>query len=356
MNKTSVFLAIALGIALVSACFSCASIQRDIAYEAIPGEDAADLNRIELDLVRLRAIPDLKSLAAVRAALREISKAPNTDPLFQARISALDADASLLADSRSEALKKLAESKTHYQGDEIALLVESRLQQNPEKRLALLEAAIAKADVSDRLKAEKASLLLEGGAYREALALFDASLPRLPAEYSLLYSPERDKAYALRDMDGKLKDSSAAYLNANPLSLLGMVIITQQETPLLDWFTGGTSWAPGVLFERLKGAGWFSDQGAKPDSTGRRKDAALFIWQLLARGKSAMLGKYSTRYASSAVSPVPDAAYGLPWFDGALGLVEEGIMNLPDGKNFKPEEEITGLDFFSALDGAMKFR
>ncbi len=356
MKTMSIFLRLIPAVFIACFLFSCASIQRDIAYESLPGAKAEDLGRLELELVRLRANPDAKALAAARSNLEELAKTPNTDPLYRARLFALDSEAALLAGKPNEAEKKLAQSRAQYPGDELALLVESRLEPSPEKKLALLEAAIAKADISDRLTAEKAAILLETGNYRQALALFDASLPRLPAEYLLLFSPFRDKAYALRDLDGKIAGSSAAYLSAKPLSLIGMVIVTQQETALLDWFTGGATWAPGVLFERLKGAGWFSDQASKPESTGTRKDAALFLWQLLSRGKSEMLKRYSARYASSAASPVPDVAYGKAWFDATLGIVEEGIMNLPDGKNFIPEEEISGLDFFAALSAAAKFK
>jgi hypothetical protein len=46
---------------------------------------------------------------------------------------------------------------------------------------------------------------------------------------------------------------------------------------------------------------------------------------------------------------VPDVAVEEPWFDAVLGVVEREIMDLPDGTNFRPDGEVSGLEYLSIL-------
>jgi hypothetical protein len=88
-----------------------------------------------------------------------------------------------------------------------------------------------------------------------------------------------------------------------------------------------------------------------------RADAALFIWKLLASRKEspALLSKYTQKYSGrpGASSPVPDVPLGSPYFDAVLGCVEMEIMNLPDGKNFMPDDPVSGAMFYQALAAAL---
>jgi len=343
-------------IGLVLLLGSCASIQTDIRYDTVPGISGEELQLIELRLVDLRANPNAQELAAIRSDLQQRSKAPLSEPLFSARLQALIADAALLAGNRREAEAAVRTAKAAYAGDELSLLAELRLLEDLSSQLELAESAIRSADSSFRLRAELGSLLLKAGRYREALAAFDSALPKLPPEYSVLYQGERDKVFALRDSGSSVEEASALHLTPQPISLLGMLIVVQQESSLLEWFTGGANWSPGVIFERAKAANWFSDPSAKGDSFAKRQDAALLIWNLLGRGQSAALNKYSVRYAARGVSPIPDVPYGHPAFDAILGLVEEEVMNLPDGRHFKPDDTVSGLEFFGIMTAAIKFR
>lgn len=341
---------------LVAMGSGCASIQTDIRYDTEPGATNEELLLIESQLVRLRASPNQEILANYRSRLQELRRIPGSDPLHRARLEGLAAEAFLQSGNRREAETRVRDGKAQYAGDELVLLAEARLQADNAARLHLLEQAIRTADSSFRLRAELGSTLLAVGRYRESLAAFDSALPRLPEEYSLLYQPERDKAWALRDADMSVQAASATYLTAQPISLLGMLVVIQQESSLMEWFTGGANWSPGVIFERGKAAGWFIDEGRPAASQATRKDAALLLWSLLARGQTQMLQRYSRRYAARASSPVPDVAFGTAWFDAVLGMVEENIMQLPDGRNFKPDETLSGLEFFGIMTAAARYR
>lgn len=342
----------ALGLLLAS----CASIQTDIRYDGQGGSVAENLADLERELVSLRASPDTARLAAARASLTELGRNPSSDQSWKARLLALDAYAALLSGDKPGAARKAAEALAAYPGDELAAVVKARLEPRDEARLALLQEAMQVADGSSRLRAEYGSTLSSLGRFRDALAAFDAALPFLPEEYGFLFAAERDRAWALRDAEQAPAKASAAYLNPSPIPLVGMIALAAQETTALDWFTGGAAWDQGVLFERLKAAGWFADAAAAARSPSTRKDAALFLWSLMARGDARIKARYTARYATRGTSPIPDIAYGSPWFDGVMGTVEEGIMALVDGKRFDPDAPASGLDFFSWLLAAAAWR
>lgn len=360
--KTPVYalvLAVA-GMAIAAGLSSCATIQRDVLYDAPGAADAqasaTELRAIELDLVRSRAVPGSVDVAAERRRLAELLAVPSSDAMRQARILALSAEAALQAGERQTAARRLDESRAAYGGDEIASIVASRLAKTPDERLAILQKAIAVADEAYRIKAELGSVLLAAGKPREALAAFDAALPFLDEAYTTLYGEQRQKAWALRDSGPTLDSGISVYMTRSPIPLVGMAAVAQAESNALDRITGGASWAPGVLFERLRAAGWYVNTGAQPGAAATRKDAALFLWMLMARGDRRMAIRYTERYAAKATSPVPDVPYDSPYFDAVLGVVEEGIMTLVDGRNFDPDIPVTGLDFYGWLLAAAAWR
>ena len=343
-------------LAVAAFVVSCATVQRDILYEAPVGEEPAELVEIESELVLFRAKSGSQDLRAIRSRIAELLAVPSSDSSRTARLYALSAEAALLAGDRSAAARRLSDSAAAYGGDEVAAVVASRLLTKDEDRLDALRKADLVAEAGYRIKAELGSALLASGDFRGALSAFDASLPFLDDSYGLLYGEDRQRAYALRDAEAAPRADSAAYLTKAPITLAGMAVVTQSETNELDYITGGATWATGVLFDRLKASSWYADSSARPSAPATRKDAALFLWRLMARGDNRMVVRYTERYASRATSPVPDLPYGSPYFDAVLGVVEEGIMSLTDGRNFEGDAPASGLDFYGWLMAAVAWR
>lgn len=358
MRSLSAAAAMAAALIAGVALSSCATIQRDVLYESSADAQsvASELRALELDLVRSRAVPGSADIAADRRRLAALAAMPSGDAARTARILALSAEAALQAGEWQTAARRLEEARAAYGGDELAAVVASRLAKTPEERLAILQKALAVADEGYRVRAELGSVLLASGKPREALAAFDASLPFLDEAYTTLYGAQRDKAWALRDSAAAPVAGISAYLTRDPIPLVGMAAVAQAETNALDRITGGASWAPGVLFERLRSAGWYAASGALPSSPATRKDAALFLWMLMSRGDTRIATRYTARYAARAESPVPDVPYGSPYFDAVLGVVEEGIIALVDGRVFDPDAPATGLDFYGWLLAAAAWR
>ncbi len=334
---------------LAAALVGCKSVQSDLAVERLPEHAFAALDGYESELVLLEAEPSPDALARLRGRMSAAASQPVLERTFASRLAALTGRAALLAGDRASAEKDLKKALSLNPGDELARVLEARLERNAAKRLELLEAALAASDGQKRLQAEKGRLLASSGRYAEALAAFDASLPFLPEAYERAFGAERRRALALRDASGSAK-GGGSLLSDRKLTLESMAALAQEESPLVDFLTGGKTWASGVLFERLRGGGYFPDPSAPGSAVVRRGDAAFFLWRLVANRKNdrTLLVRYSARYGSrpDPVSPVPDVPLVSPWFDAVLGCVEREIMELPDGRRFFPEDPVTGLEFY----------
>ena len=177
---------------------SCKTIQSDLTVERLPADAFAVLDLWEGELVLLEAEPDGQALDSLRGRLAEAAARPVLERSWSARLSALAGRAALLAQDRAAAERELRKALSLNPADELARVLEVRLERSPEKRKAALEAALPAAETRFRLLAEQGRLLLAEGRYAEALAAFDASLPFLPEPYERAFGAERRRALALR--------------------------------------------------------------------------------------------------------------------------------------------------------------
>jgi hypothetical protein len=127
-----------------------------------------------------------------------------------------------------------------------------------------------------------------------------------------------------------------------------MVERTFAETRFLSALTTDPSPSFTNQLAAVKAAGLLLDPAVKPETVASRKDVAFFLWGIVARLEhdTRLLTAYRTRYTAS---PVPDVPIDAPWFDAALGVVEQEIMDLRDGVHFQPDAPFTGLELLAAL-------
>ncbi len=337
----------------------CATIQQDSFVGTAADADFARLVLLSDRAAELRAqaaeagAADAADLAAAIAEARaDAASLKSSQPLnesYRAKLAAIAGDLALLGADRNAAQAALAEAQAARSGEERVFLLRSRLAKKEAEAEAALADGIAKADSSFVLKAELGALRAKQGRYREALALLDEALPRLSESERGLYRGSRELALSLRDAEDAPK-GAAAYASADPVSLLGLAVIAQESTDLLDYLTGAKAWAPGPLFARLAGSGLFGPGDLKSSDPATRARLAYFLWNLEAVREEdrSLLTMYSVRYALGALGPVPDAPPGSWFFDAALGCVEREILSLPDGIHFRPEETVSGAEALKA--------
>jgi hypothetical protein len=351
--------------ALVAALLAagCASVQRDVLVGTAAEADFARLAALADEAATLRAKiagvaaqaagvtspDDDAALAAARSEAASLKLAQPLNETYRARLAAISGDLALLASDRAAAQASLAEAQSARADEERVFLLRSRLAKKEADAEAALTEGIAKAASSSLLKAELGALRCRQGRYREALAALDEALPRLGEAERALYAPARELALSLKDAEDAPK-GAAAYAAADPVSLLGLAVIAQEGTDLLDYLTGAKAWAPGPLFSRLAGSGLFGPGQPKSSDPATRARTAFFLWNLLAAREddTSILSAYSGRYAAGKLGPVPDAPPGSWFFDAALGCVEREILSLPDGIHFRPEDPVSGAEALKA--------
>jgi hypothetical protein len=120
------------------------------------------------------------------------------------------------------------------------------------------------------------------------------------------------------------------------------------QTHLLAALASSTTSTYAAALPALTAEGLLLDSSIKPEAPALRKIVAFFLWGIVARSDHdpKLLTRYRQKYV---VSPVADVPVDAPWFDAVLGTVEREIMDLPDGKNFKPDELVTGLEYLGML-------
>ncbi|AGT45191.1 hypothetical protein [Treponema pedis] len=338
--------------------FSCSTMKQtqDAIYSGSTKTDnILIIEQIEKDIIKQYA--EIKSggntdlSAKIKADLDILLAVPSTDSEYKAKLYALYADYFILKKDKSAAKKMLKNAENNNPYEEYVHLAASRLILKNEERKHYLENAINQKSNSYRLICELGFVFYLMEDYTNALVNFDASLDFLPEEYTLLYGAERDYCRKFYKVDSDIKKETARILERSKILLSDMTALTQGETNALDFITGTNAWKVLMLAERLKAAGWYAADADIAKDYARRKDAALFLWHLIAGNDTELLSKYSRKY-SGKKSPVKDVDSDGIYFDSVLGTVEEDVIPLVDGNKFNPEGFVSGLEFYNWLKKA----
>ena len=336
---------------------ACESVPTDVVVTTTGNPQTTVFASYEGRLVELEIAPNAKDLALLRAELEKAAARPGLSRRVLARADALRAEAAFLAKDLP-ATRALATSAAAFSDSgEGAWRMRAALEQDRTRRLALLEQGIARADAPSRLLCERGRELLAAGRYAEAAQDLDEGLRGLAPKYGTIYGAERDKALSLaragRNGGTAPRANTEAGLDA-PLTLRTMVERTLSETRFLSALSSDP--APGfeAILPAVKAAGLLLDPGVPPETRLSRKQVAYFLWGIAARltHDPKLLTSYRSKYAASPVADVPIDA---PWFDAAIGVVEQEVMDLADGVHFRPDAPVTGVEYLGMLE-AMKNR
>jgi len=342
----------AAAVPLALACLlaaGCQSVPRDVIGETPGAEEIAGLDAYGVRLAGLSLNPDAVGLAALRGELEAIAARPGLGRRLVARVDGLRAEGALLAGDAALARALAGRAASLTDGEEGIWRVRAMLEPDASRRLALLEEGIAKADAPARLLCERGRLLLASGRYAEAAQDLDEGLRGVATGYRALYETDRDRALVLAraGVDAFGPGTAIADLGA-ALTVRVMIERTFGETRFLSALT--TEANPGFAagLAAVKDAGLLLDPAGNPEAVAGRRHVAFFLWGIVARLERdpRLLTAYRTKYTASPVADVPIDA---PWFDAALGVVEQEIMDLPDGVHFQPDAQVTGLDFLAML-------
>ncbi len=351
-------IALIISLIILSVLSSCSTLgKEDKVYSSKTVIDnIRTAEQIEKEIIAQYKEKNAVKIAKIKKDLDKLIKQESSDFDFLATVNALYADYFLLTQNRLNAKKRLDTAKT-YSENELVIAVSARLIKTTEERISFLKNHIEKNTNYYRLKAELGNAYYEAEDYTNALVAFDAALDFLPEEYTKLYSGKREFCKNFYKVDSDINRSSAEILKKDKILLYEMTALTQDNTTALDFITGTEKWKPLMLAEKLKANGWYADAGDLKREHADRQSVALFLWHLIAGNNTEKLSKYSRRYeARGGKSPIKDVELDGVYFDAILGTVEEDIIPLIDGLEFKPTHPVSGLEFYNWLKKADSVR
>lgn len=295
------------------------------------------------------------------------------EPAVQAHLQAMDGLLYYMENKTKKAQDFYKEAVSNQQNDAYVLLLGIRLEKNQDSSLSKMEEILEYDGSNGIIMLEKGKLLYQKSQYDKAIAAIDDAFlsfdNKNQPQYRKTYSQFRESVWKLYSagIDSASTGSIKTVDLSKPLNKDSMLKITYENTKLLEDFTGGTKINNNELTKKLTAYGIFSaaiDENNKNNSANEiltanaitRIIAARYIWNLyvVKKGKPELLTRYSTRYAKLAnpKSPISDVTISDKDFDAVLGVVENEIMDLPDGKSFFPNDILTGLDFIEIIKKA----
>ena len=333
---------------------SCATLQEDQMVATPDDVLESELVTLEKRIIPLDTDPSEKKIEDVKAYAQSLEERPVQDAVFSARLAAWSGRLYLLDGNEKQARIRLEKATSLSPGEASAAVLASRLETDPAAKLSQLEAAARLSDEPGLIILEQALVHYGLNEYREAVASFDEGLNLLPSYYGDTYSPLREQAWKLVNLDKETPSATALLAAKDEITWAEALELTQSETPLLDFLTGGDSWSAEKLFPAAISRGLLpSPEVMKLDPGTRvvRGTAAWYLWHLnsVYRSQPGLLIMYTSVMFAEDKSPIDDVPITAPWFDSVLGCVEWEFMTLADGKNFIPWQAVSGADFLLML-------
>ena len=365
--KKLLFLFIALTITL----FSCATLQEDIYISSEDNQyiyssiEYYENSYIQIDSAKALGqdvSSDVKNLLSQLNAY--INSTNLAEPVLIARLTALKGLLLAMNKNRGEALKCYNEAKSLQSSDRYVHVLAMNLEKSLQDKMNYADNYLKSDAENPLMLLEKSKLLLSSGDYKNAVALMDDAFVIFSKEnlevYNEVYSQLREYAWNLYTISS---DSEQKLDNINlneKVDLNLMVNLTLKNTSLLDNYKSSSNVQTKKMIEILTAEHYFNSPLDYYGSNGSfeellqseyitRRYCARFFWNIFVKneGNQALLTKYSERYKKSSrtKSPIDDIRLENPDFDAILGVVENEIMELPDGKNFLPDESISVMDY-----------
>lgn len=309
---------------------------------------------------------DAEEVESFHQDIADKASQSHLEPIVKAHITAIDGLLYLLEGKKKKAENAYMDAKAVTGGDDYVMLLASKLQKTEKDSLSFCDEILSVDANNSIITMAKGVLLYNAGEYDKAVALIDQAFIQFDNQgrnnYRTVYNDFRDKVWTLYST-GISSEKGSEDLTKE-LSKEDMVFLAYAKSSALTDLTRGTKLNKNQLYNKVFAAGLFN---AAKDSENLQNSAALitdsqsvnrlacarFLWNLyvLNKGNPQLASRYTSRYSKipNAKSPVSDIEIQNLDFDAVLGVVDNEIMNLPDGKNFKPSDKVRILDYLTFL-------
>ena len=349
--------------------FSCTTLQEDIYYSTIESDFTnLSVNEYENQYVKIDVDLNLGkevSPSQISMLIDMLDRERNSaylEPAVWARICALEGNLLCLSGKKSNASELFKQAKNLQSSDPYVQILYTKLGRNTEEQLERLSELLLRDEKHSLAELEKAKIYYGQKEFDLAVASIDKALIILKAKGKDYYVEQ----YTLLKnaiWNDSQRNGYTQVKNQN-LTPTRLIELTQSNSDILTFFTGGKKIRTAELMKALEKAGYFT---ATSDSENENKTSqefvkaqvldrrlsARFLWNLYVQDKQKQSSK--TKYSSvfnanpKLKSPIADVDSSNPDFDAIMGCVENEIINLNDGRNFYPDRIVTEPEFVDFL-------
>lgn len=344
---------------LTFSCFSCMTLQQDVAV-SIEEELSPEIIQIEQELAFMHAEyildgkkPTIEKADALIKKINTLLGDINLQSAPQARLKTFQGYLCFITNRVATAKVYYQQAITTYKGEVHSVILGSRLGIIKD----LSSQKVAKNDQA-LLTLELAIQLYQKQEYMQAVAKFDEAFISLESFYQEAFSSIRNEAWRLRNISSQTDISEADILKKDSITVLEMIKLTQQTTDYLFNLTASKKYSDANLVKHIISCGMLDAKNSNnntsekitKDTIATRIIAARFLWNIYTNKMAGTnLTSYHKQFSEAGFSPIEDLPLTSEDFDAVLGCIEKEIMELPDGINFYPNRNISGMDFNLSL-------
>ena len=354
MKKNSMFFIFTFVITIIFS--SCQSLNQDKMISTIFQEQLSEIHEIEIQFAKIdsdfllnpqNSLIQTEKVRSLNLEIDNLLKEEALELQARAKLYALKGKCLLLSEKKANAKTFYEKAKDTYKGEVQTVILGYRLNLVKDD----IENQKISSDDKYLLVLEKAIGLYRNKDYNACVSKFDEAFLKLDASYQICYGQIRENAWKLKDI------SASSYQSKEELTVSQMMYLTASESNLLINYIGSKKLSEFEIYRRLSKAflthplsslhSKNSEGELQKDENVTRIKCARFLWNLMSLPYEEKI-KYSALYKNQK-SPIADITYDNPDFDAVLGIIENEILDLPDGENFFPDRNISGAEFVKAL-------
>ncbi len=322
--------------------YSCVKDTKPVVVKSITNEDFEKLKKIETYLIEYRSDFNKKRLLEAKVEIDEYFSNKILNKEFVSRLWGLKGEIAFLENNTNDldlAIKNIKEKIPHL------YLLRSWKESNKTKKLKILEEGEKEFDYVDlRIKVEIGLLYFELEEYTKAYTFLEEALEKLPYSYKKVYGETKEKALKLSKTS---KNKELVLLEK--VSFNDFLNLIVKETKLLNFLN--ISKIDNISLEILRKENLIPDNINLKENI-KKKDLIFILFNLMEKNNLNDVAKFYRKFPDKykEKSPVKDLSPEDNFYYGAMYFIERGIIELPDGKNLYPLEEISGKDVMNIIE------